>query len=79
MLLLTSGAARADAQPPQTLGEATALVTRLLQSNDVKDVAWGAFTASQYHVGFCLSNLKVWPRMFSRTSTCNPTSHRSSR
>ena len=50
MLLFTSGAARTDAQPPQTLGEATAVVTRLLQSNDVKDVAWGAFTASQYHV-----------------------------
>jgi len=50
MLLLTCGAARSSAQPPQTFREATAAVNRLLQSSDVKDVAWGAFTSSQYHV-----------------------------
>jgi TonB family protein len=50
MILLTCGAARSGAQPSQTFGEATAAVNRLLQSSDVKDVAWGAFTASQYHV-----------------------------
>ncbi len=50
MLLLTCGAARAGAQPPPTFREAAAAVNRLLQSSDAKDVAWGAFTSSHYHV-----------------------------
>ncbi len=48
VLLLTGG--RAHAQSPQTFGQTTATANRLLQSHDVKDVAWGAFTASQYHI-----------------------------
>jgi hypothetical protein len=34
----------------QTLNEATAATNRLLKSSDAKEVAWGAFTAAQYHV-----------------------------
>jgi hypothetical protein len=50
LLLVTCGVALAYAQPSQTFVETTAAVNRLLQSNDMKDVAWGAYTASQYHV-----------------------------
>ena len=39
-----------DAQPHPTVSDITADVNRLLESNDAKDVAWGAFTASQYHI-----------------------------
>jgi hypothetical protein len=49
-LLFTCGHGRTDAQPVQTFSEVTAAVDRLLQSNDATEVAWGAFTASQYHV-----------------------------
>ena len=39
-----------DAQPRPTFTDITPAVNRLLQSNDAKDIAWGAFTAWQYHV-----------------------------
>jgi TonB family protein len=50
MFLLTWGGGRADAQPPPSFVEVTATVNRLLQSTDAKDVAWGAFFASQHRV-----------------------------
>jgi TonB family protein len=49
VLLLICAAARTDAQSPRTSVDA-GTVDRLLQSNDAKDVAWGAFTASQRHL-----------------------------
>src|SRR5215471_3000891 len=41
----------AAAQPAQTVNDATRSATRLLQSSDAKEVAWGAFTAAQYDLG----------------------------
>jgi hypothetical protein len=50
ILLLTCAAARTDGQSLQAVGADKIAIGRLLQSNDAKDVAWGAFTASQHHV-----------------------------
>lgn len=47
---LVCGAARADAQSAQTVADATASTNRALQSSDGKEVAWGAFTAAEYHL-----------------------------
>jgi hypothetical protein len=41
MLLLTCGNVCSRAQAPQTLGEATARVNRMLRSDDATEVAWG--------------------------------------
>jgi len=49
-LLIQGGVATVDAQSVQTFNEAAATASRLLQSPDAKDLAWGAFTAAQYHV-----------------------------
>jgi hypothetical protein len=47
---VTSPAAAQQAQSRPTFSASSADVSRLLRSADAKDVAWGAFTAAQFHV-----------------------------
>ena len=48
--LACANPALAQPQSRPTFSEIRAEVSRLLRSADAKDIAWGAFTATQYHV-----------------------------
>jgi len=50
MLAVTRAVAPLNAQALPTVTDATAAANRLLQSSDPKEIAWGAFTAEQYHL-----------------------------